>query len=350
MDDVILDPRTALTMFAVLVVVAAALLWPRHGVVPRLRRLAHLDRRVLLEDGLKHVFMCQRNGRTCSLESLAGRLEISTTRAAALLSQLAELGLVDLRGDGPTVTREGEQSALRLVRTHRLWEHYLANRTGVPPGEWHAHAERMEHALSPEQTDVLAARLGDPFFDPHGDPIPTAAGELPPRRGVELPSARPGSVVEIVHLEDEPPSVYDGLVAGGLAPGGRLEVVAVTEAGVSVREGGRTRTIDPVSACNVTVRELPDGDHPEPSGPTLADAPLHQPVRVRGLSRACRGTQRRRLLDLGIVQGAEITPELASATRDPIAYRIHGALVALRRDQASWVEVEPFVTGAGRPA
>jgi len=342
MQDAVVDPGVALAAFAVLVAVCAVIFWPRHGLVPRLLRLSRAGEQVLLEDGLKHVFTCERSGQVCSFESLAGRLGISTTRAAELLSKLAGLGLVDLRGEGPTLTEDGKQSALRIVRTHRLWERYLADRTGIPPREWHDQAERMEHTLSPEQVDALAARLGHPSFDPHGDPIPTASGEIPPRRGIELPWAEPGRIVEIVHLEDEPPAIFDALLADGLALGGRLEVVAATDRGVTVREAGREWTIDPVAARNVTVRELPDGDERAPSGPTLVDAGLRQTVRVRGISQACSGAQRRRLLDLGVVHGTEITPELASAGRGPIAYRIRGALVALRREQASWIEIEPL--------
>ncbi|MGE0593231.1 MAG: iron dependent repressor, metal binding and dimerization domain protein [Vicinamibacterales bacterium] len=336
-----IDPRLALLVFAGLVAVLAMVFWPRHGLVPRLWRLTHRDERVLLEDALKHVFTCRRNGQTCSLESTAGRLEVSTARAGALLSRLAEAGMILMGAHGPTLTDQGERLALRIVRTHRLWERYLADHTGIPPGEWHDEAERMEHALSPEQTNALAARLGDPTFDPHGDPIPSAAGELPPLRGMGLLDASPGRVVEIVHLEDEPPAVYHGLVAGGLAVGGRLQVVARTDRAVTVRDGGREWTMDPVAAHNVTVRYPPAGAADQPTGPTLADAGLQQAMRVRGISQACQGAQRRRLLDLGVVRGAEIVPELASATGDPVAYRIRGALVALRREQAAWIEVEP---------
>ena len=63
-------------------------------------------------------------------------------------------------------------------------------------------------------------------------------------------------------------------------------------------------------------------------------------VRVVGLSSACQGTQRRRLLDLGVVRGTEIEAELVAAAGDPVAYRVRGALIALRREQASWIAIE----------
>ena len=335
------DPSFALLVFAALVLIAAALLWPERGVLPRLLRLWRLGERVRLEDALKHVLTCRQSGQACSLDSLAGRLEVSTARAAALLSRLAAMGLVRMAPDGPVLTSEGEQSAIRIVRTHRLWERYLADRTGIPPAEWHERAERMEHALSAEQTDALELRLGYPSWDPHGDPIPDASGEIPPAPGIELTTVEPGRTVEIVHLEDEPREIYDALLGEGLVLGGRLDVVARADRGIRVRgAGGREWTLDAVAARNVSVRPLPAGERAAANWTTLRDARPGETVRVVEISRACQATQRRRLLDLGVVRGTRITPELVSATGDPVAYLIRGALIALRRQQASWIRVE----------
>ena len=341
------DPGFALVVFGILVAAAAALTWPRIGLAPRLRRLLLLSERVRLEDAVKHVYTCERTGRVCSLESLAGRLEISRTHAAALLSRLTAMALVRTGAAGPTLTDEGRQSALRLVRTHRMWERYLADRTGVPASEWHDEAERMEHALSAADVEVLDSRLGHPRWDPHGDPIPTSAGDVPPDQGLGLAAAEPGRTVEILHLEDEPREIYDALIRDGLLLGGRLDIVARTDRSVRVRSGGREWEMDTVPAGNVTVRYLPLGERAETSRTTLLDAEAGETVRVRGISRACRGIQRRRLLDLGVVRGTPITPELASAAGDPIAYRIRGALIALRRTQAAWIDVERAADHAG---
>ena len=334
------DPALALVVFGILLAAGAVLLWPRTGLAPRLHRLLLLSERVRLEDAVKHIYTCERTGRICSLESLAGRLEVSRTRAAALLSRLAAMGLAHTGGRGPLLTDEGRQSALRLVRTHRMWERYLADRTGVPASDWHDEAERMEHALSVDEVDALDTRLGHPRWDPHGDPIPTSSGDVPPDQGLGLVTADPGRTVEILHLEDEPREIYDGLIRGGLVLGGRLDVVARTDGSVRVRSGGREWEIDTVAAGNVTVRYLPLGERAETNRTTLLDAAAGETVRVTAISRACQGTQRRRLLDLGVVRGTPVTPELASAAGDPVAYRIRGALIALRRTQAAWIHVE----------
>lgn len=329
-------PAFALLVFAGVVAVAATLLWPQSGLGARWLRLRRLDERVRVEDALKHAYMCERRGQACTLESLAGQLEISVGEAADLLARLAHLDLIRADRDVPELTEQGRASALQVLRTHRLWERYLADRTGIPAGEWHDHAERMEHALTAEEVDALEARLGHPRWDPHGDPIPTAGGDLPPLRGTALAQAEPGSTVEVVHLEDEPRDIYDRLRSHGLAPGSRLDVLDRSERGVRVRGDGAEWALDPVAARNVTVRVLPLGQRARESGLTLADVDVGEAARVVALSSACQGTQRRRLLDLGVVRGTEITAEMRSAGGDPVAYRIRGALIALRREQAAF--------------
>lgn len=343
-----LNPALALSIFGVLVIVAALVAWPRRGLLPRLRRMSHLSERVLLEDALKHVYTCESIGRACSLESLAGRLEISMGRAADLLAQLAESRLVRNEAGGPRLTDTGRDSALRLVRTHRLWERYLADRTGVPAGEWHEEAERMEHALSAEEADALAARLGHPAWDPHGDPIPTAGGELPRVERLTLAGAEVGRTFEIVHLEDEPRVIYDALVSDGLELGSRVEVVERTPTSVRVRARGREWKLDNVVAPNVTVKMLAEGERADAPVTTLLDLEHGETARVTGISPACQGSQRRRLLDLGVVRGTEIESSLDSASGDPVAYLIRGALIALRREQAAWIRVQRHADDASR--
>jgi DtxR family Mn-dependent transcriptional regulator len=95
-----------------------------------------------------------------------------------------------------------------------------------------------------------------------------------------------------------------------------------------------------VVARNVSVRVLPEDETADEHVETLRDLRPGEMGRVVEISPACQGSQRRRLLDLGVVKGTEIRAELASALGDPIAYRIRGALIALRREQAEWIRVE----------
>jgi DtxR family Mn-dependent transcriptional regulator len=334
------DPLFALTVFAGSVTVLMVIFWPRRGIYARLSQSFRLTKRVQLEDALKHFYMWEQVGRTPTLESIAGRLTISTDDAAQLVTRLTESDFVHPGKEGLTLTKLGRESALRLVRTHRLWERYLADRTGVPAVEWHDEAEIMEHSLSAEQTDALSARLGHPRWDPHGDPIPTASGALPAVEQLSLGLAPLGMALEVIHLEDEPREIFNGLLNRGLVLGGRVEAIERDNRQVRVLVDGSECRINMVEAQNVTVRVLPEGQHTGSRPITLADLDLGETARVIDISPACRGSERRRLLDLGVVRGTEIRVDMESAAGDPVAYLIRGALIALRRSQATWIRIE----------
>lgn len=342
-----MGPSLALLLFALVALLAGVLFWPDRGVLARFRAMAGVSERVELEDAIKHVYGYQLQGYACTVHSLAGKLEVSPGKAARLLTRLTDVGLIHSEGAEFALTEAGQKSALRLVRSHRLWEQYLADRTGVPASEWHLRADQMEHALSPEETEVLASRLGHPTYDPHGDPIPTADGVLPPPVGLSLLGVDVGRKVEIIHLEDEPREVYQDLENKGLTLHRRLEVVERSDTTIKVRVGDDVISIDPVGARNVTVRALSSEEKLDPVPETLADVQQWETASVIGISSALQGAQRRRLLDLGVVPGTEITPELVSGAGDPIAYRIRGALVALRRSQASRISVKRRARSAG---
>jgi len=335
-----MSPVLALLVFVVLVVAVSLVVWPERGGLARLKRGLRSAGRVHLEDTLKHLYTCEAVGRPCDAESVAEYLDVSAGRAEVLLEKLAASDLVHVDGEGARLTATGRESALHLVRAHRLWERYLADRTGVPAAEWHTEAERMEHALSPEETDVLSSRLGHPRWDPHGDPIPTSAGDLPDLRGTALTDVAPPRTVEIVHLEDEPPEIYEALLADGIELGARLDVLARDAEAVRVHLRGREWSISREVARNVTVRPLAEGATADSPVDTLLDLSPGEIGRVLEISPACQGVQRRRLLDLGVVRGTEIEAELMSAAGDPVAYRIRGALIALRGQQAEWIRIE----------
>lgn len=344
-----IDPLQALLWFVATVAVAVLVLWPRRGVLAVVRRRLGTTERVLLEDALKHVHTCETGGRSCSLQSLAGQLAVSTDRAAELMSRLSASGLASIGERGLELTEEGRTVAVHLVRSHRLWERYLADRTAVPAGEWHEQAEEMEHALSPDDADRLASRLGHPQWDPHGDPIPTAGGLVPSVEGDTLDRAEVGAVLEIVHLEDEPRALYDALRADGFELGVRLRVVDRSDSELRVEVSGVERVVLALAAHNVTVRRLADEDLTDAPFMTLVDLAPGATATVAALSPACQGVQRRRLLDLGIVRGTAVEYAFASAAGDPVAYRVRGALLALRRQQAAWIRIDADRDGPTDP-
>jgi DtxR family Mn-dependent transcriptional regulator len=339
-----IDPTLALLVFGLALLLGVILLWPRRGLVPRLVRVFGVSERVRLEDTLKHLYKCEYAGRTCSVDSVAGSVGVSRGQALKLLGRLGELSLAQASGEGFRLTEEGRAYAVHIVRTHRLLERFLADRTGVEPTDWHMEAERREHAFSPSETDDLSARLGHPLYDPHGDPIPTARGELPPLTGIPLTALEAGDVASIVHLGDEPREVYEALAGVGLSPQMVVRVLEMSHDRVRFAAGGDTLALSPVLARNVTVEPLPDADPMPASQETLADVGEGEKARVLGIHPSLQGPQRRRLLDLGLVPGTAVEAELESAAGDPVAFRIRGALVALRKDQARWILVD---RGAG---
>ena len=334
-----IDPRLALALFAIGLVLLAVLFWPVRGVVPRIVRRLRMGDREFLEDALKHIYKTARRGGASSLESVAGALGVPLARAAHIVEALADHALV--RRDGPLeLTEEGSKYALQVIRTHRLWERYLADRTGTAPGEWHDQAESREHEISPAQADRIAASLGHPRYDPHGDPIPTATGEIPEPEGVPLPYLQPGSSGTVVHVEDEPRALYARLVERGFSPGMKLRVMQAREGRLRVETSSGVIELDLPMAGNVTVRQHESTEAPEEeSAHTLEHLSVGRTAEVVGLAPSCQGIQRRRLLDLGVVPGTHIRSELASASGDPTAFEIRGALIALRREQQRWVRV-----------
>ena len=334
------DPALALLGFLGICILGLFAFWPRGGLFARIRRGRRSTLRVTAEDVLKQLLRAEHANAAASIDALAGAIGISRHSASSTLQRLAEQGLVSLEAELPALTEPGRQYALRILRTHRLWERYLADRTGVRPEQWHDSAEEAEHELSVTEADALASRLGHPLYDPHGDPIPGGDGSLPPLGGVSLAQSPPGSRLQVTHVEDEPPEVFRDLSQLGLAPRSRLAVVAREANAVRISFDGGDHEIPIVAARSVTVRPLEEGEELLDGFRTLADVPAQEAVTVVGISPVCQGPQRRRLLDLGVVPGTEIVPELVSTGGDPVAYRIRGALIALRRNQAEWIRVE----------
>ncbi len=333
------DPATSLLWFGLVATAMAVLFWPGRGVVARIARLRRLSERVLVEDALKQLINGELAGQPVAVTSLAGALEIARWRAHVLASRLAALGLAAYDEPGLRLTPEGRTYALRILRTHRLLERYFADHTGLAPAQWHPLAETREHALTEGQVEALAARLGDPLRDPHGDPIPTAQGKLPPLEGVSLATLAPGATANVVHVEDEPEPVYRRLVAAGFVPAAPIKVIAKEGSDVHVLVGGRATRLEDLEAAGVTVEPVAEAE-----GHTVLFERLDllrpgESAEVVDLAPEVQGPQRRRLLDLGVLPGTRITAEFRSASGDPIAYLIRGALVALRRPQAHGIYI-----------
>ena len=178
--------------------------------------------------------------------------------------------------------------------------------------------------------------MGYPQTDPHGDPIPTAAGELPHPESKPLAEWPVGRPATIVHLEDEPATIFSQIAAQGLRPGDRIKVLEADEHRIVFTDDAETHVLAPVLAGNIfVVAAEPIGE--PPSITRLATLEPGQDAVVHRLDEALQGFTRRRLLDLGLTPGAAVTAEYTSFLGDPVAFRVRGSLIALRREQARHV-------------
>ncbi len=313
--------------------------FPKIGLFFRWKVLQEKTERILIEDALKHLYDCEDKKVDCTLKSLAGALSLSDEKILHLIAQLETMQLVFTKENTFHLTSEGRSYALRIIRIHRLWERYLADSTGVQEIEWHTQAEKREHQLSIEEAERLAKEMGNPIVDPHGDPIPTVSGEIPKKKGMVLTEVKEKETVQIIHIEDEPKTVYAQLIAQGLHPEMQITIIENSPERIRFEANGEECILAPIFANNISVIPIPE-EKIQRTFKTLAAISLGEKAKILGIAKSCRGSQRRRLMDFGITPGTIIEAEFQSAGGDPIAYNVRGALVALRKKQAEQIYIE----------
>lgn len=335
------DPLSTLLIASVIVLTAVFIFWPQKGMLARRRHGRYLAARVRQEDALKYIHTCEMAGRRADVAGIAGTLHISRSETADFLAQMQTADLLSMANGDIHLSPNGRESALHIIRAHRLWERYLADETGFREPDWHEQAEWAEHHLTAAEADALEARLNFPTFDPHGDPIPSAGGELAAHQGRPLTSFEEDTAVRIVHLEDEPKAVYAQLAAEGLSPGMTIHLISKSSEQLRFWANGDEHLLAPIVAANISVELVPtieDSDILDCE--RLACLEPGETAEVVRISPACYGLERRRLMDLGILPGTKITNEMRSPSGDPTAYRIRGAVIALRQEQANLIFVK----------
>lgn len=330
-----------------LILLAFALLFlavflPRYGLRAWFQKWRQSRQREQVEDALKFLLDREQEGRHASLEALAGTLGLSRTVAFDLLERMETQGLIASQAQGIHLTVDGERWALHMLRAHRLWERYLADEARMPLQDIHREAHRREHTTSAAELNELEAALGHPSHDPHGDPIPTRAGEMPRPTGVPLTDWEPDRPARVVHLEDEPPIAYQQILAAGLGLGQIIRVLERTPGLLVLSDGETEYRLAPAVATNVHVTPLPEEERVPSGAIPLDELGTDQRAEVVGLDRELQGFTRRRFLDLGLTPGASIYPELDNFFREPRAYRVRNTLIALRDDQAMKIWVKPI--------
>jgi DtxR family Mn-dependent transcriptional regulator len=178
-----------------------------------------------VEDYAKAIYALQDRGGTVSTTALAERLGVTAASASGMVRKLDEQGLVThVRYRGVQLTASGTKVALEVLRHHRLLELYLAETLDVPWDRVHDEAEVLEHVLSEDLEALIAAKLGHPTHDPHGDPIPTEDLEMPEEPTESLAALEAGAEGVFVRVSDADPEMLRYLAERGIAPGDALRV------------------------------------------------------------------------------------------------------------------------------
>jgi DtxR family Mn-dependent transcriptional regulator len=181
-----------------------------------------------MEDYAKAIYKLEPSarGEPVSTNAVAKRLGVTPSSASAMAKKLAAHGLVTrVPYHGFRLTAEGRKLALEILRHHRLLELFLVKELGMPWDRVHDEAEVLEHVISEELEARIAAKLGDPRWDPHGDPIPTATGEIEEASTQPLSVLEVGASCRLSRVSDEDPEVLRYLTSRGISLGDRFEIV-----------------------------------------------------------------------------------------------------------------------------
>jgi DtxR family transcriptional regulator, Mn-dependent transcriptional regulator len=191
------------------------------------QELVHSDElSVAVQDYTKAIYALETDEEGASTNALAERLNVRPGSVSGMLRKLTALGLVAHEPyRGTRLTARGRAVALEVIRHHRLLELFLVESLGMGWDEVHAEAERLEHVLSEELEQLIAAKLGNPTLDPHGDPIPSPELTIATDESRSLYSLEPGEQGTFVRVSDADPAMLRFLSERGIAPGARLEAI-----------------------------------------------------------------------------------------------------------------------------
>jgi DtxR family Mn-dependent transcriptional regulator len=182
---------------------------------------------VSIQDYLKHIYELTENGETASTNALATKLNVKPASVTGMVQKLASAkpALVEYqKHQGATLTKEGRKAALEVIRHHRLIETWLVQTLGYSWDEVHEEAERLEHVISEDFERRIAAAMGHPMRDPHGELIPTADLKMPLDNTTPLSALRPNQIGTVQCVKAADTELLRYLESLGLIPGAQIEV------------------------------------------------------------------------------------------------------------------------------
>jgi len=206
---------------------------------------------------LKSVYELAGDDNLAPISALAQRLSVSIVSATEMVHRLNRRGLVEHTPyKGVALTDDGRLRALRVIRRHRLWECFLVAHLGLPWQQVHDSACQLEHATSDEVTEALAIYLHAPTICPHGNPIPTADGHVPPSADRRLCDWTPGEAGVIARVYPESALLLSYLAAHAITPGAPItfDEVAPFNGPLLVTVGGRTLALGREIAASIYVQ------------------------------------------------------------------------------------------------
>ena len=185
-----------------------------------------------IQDYLKHIYELTECGQLASTNDLARELNVKPASVTGMIQKLAsdKPALVAYqKHQGVTLTAAGKKAALEVIRHHRLLETWLVQTLGYSWDEVHEEAEKLEHVISEDFEKRIAAALGHPVRDPHGELIPTEDLKMPSDRSAPLSSLRPNQTAVIQRVDAQDPNLLRHLDTLGLTPGAKVEVTTYSE-------------------------------------------------------------------------------------------------------------------------
>jgi DtxR family Mn-dependent transcriptional regulator len=190
-----------------------------------------------MEDYLKTIYLLQeKNKNGVNTNAIAAALSVTPASVTGMVKKLAELKLVrHAPYQSVELTKTGEKVALETIRHHRLLELFLTEDLGYSWDQVHAEADKLEHIISEEFEDRIAARLGDPLIDPHGDPIPAKDGTIVAVQQRSLIDLAEGQSAHITRVTDGNPELLRYAAGLGLRPQVRVTLIEAEPFGGPLR-------------------------------------------------------------------------------------------------------------------
>jgi DtxR family Mn-dependent transcriptional regulator len=216
-----------------------------------------------MEDYLKVIYGLDERGHKITTQAIAERLDVAAPSVTGMLKRLDDINLIEHeRYRSITLTDAGRKVALEVVRHHRLLELYLAEALGYSWDEVHDEADRLEHLISEEFERRIDAALGHPTFDPHGDPIPSMAGDVSRVPEDRLSALEPGKSATVVRVSDNNAEKLRYLGSLGLYP--EVDVTVIERlpfnGPLRVRVGDQDHVVGLELAASVHVDSRAGGD------------------------------------------------------------------------------------------